>query len=107
MLAHHVARPSLARRLGEGVALNTDDRNRVEFGFAKNLGNFARVDTLFDEARAHGEERPILVNDDSDPLVVTEERMMQLAAEGIDDGAQRQRHSGCGPPLSGRRCSAP
>ncbi len=84
VIAHHVARPALARRMAEGKAINTDDRNRVEFGFAKNLGNFARVDTLFEEARARGEELPILINDDTDPLRVTEERMMQLAAEGIE-----------------------
>ncbi|MFO0756766.1 MAG: fused MFS/spermidine synthase [Byssovorax sp.] len=84
LLAHHVARPSLARRLGEGQTINTDDRNIVESGFAKNLGNFARVDTLFEEAKARGEEKPALLHDDVDPTRVVEERMMQLAAEGVE-----------------------
>jgi spermidine synthase len=89
LLAHHVARPELARRLAEGRPVNTDDRNRVEFGFAKNLGNFARVDTLFDEAKARGEEKAILLHDDVDAIRVTEERLMQLAAEGSSPSCPR------------------
>jgi len=39
VLAHHVARPSLVRRVADlqGQAINTDDRTRVEFGFARSL----------------------------------------------------------------------
>jgi spermidine synthase len=51
MLAHFVAGPELAAKLAdqEGEALNTDDQNFVEFGFARSVGG--RSDCL-DEIRS-------------------------------------------------------
>jgi hypothetical protein len=54
----------------------------VEFAFARHVGHFARVDTLFEIAHARGEDRPALSGVDWSR--VDEERIMQTAAEGID-----------------------
>jgi len=62
VLAHHVARPSLVRRVAElqGSAINTDDRTRVEFGFARSLTGTGNVHAGDIEAlaRARGEDQP-------------------------------------------------
>lgn len=63
VLAHFIARTSLAEdiALQEGGAINTDDRNRLEFAFARNVGRHA---ALFDPrilrevVRARKEDRP-------------------------------------------------
>jgi spermidine synthase len=43
LVAHHMAGPAFARRIAEqeGENLNTDDRNLLEYGFARNLGRGA------------------------------------------------------------------
>jgi spermidine synthase len=82
LLAHYVATESASRRLAAEGAINTDDRNRVEFAFARHVGNFARVDGLLEDARARGEHRPAIEGVDFG--LVQEERLMQIAAEGID-----------------------
>jgi spermidine synthase len=65
VLAHHVARPSLARSIAdaasaEGVAVNTDDRNLVEFGFARRVGTHGGFDVgeLWETSIARGEDIP-------------------------------------------------
>jgi spermidine synthase len=83
VLAHHIARASAAPAIAEGGRVNTDDRNHVEFAFARHVGNFARVDTLFEMAHQRGEDRPIITGQ-VDFTRVDEERLMQTAAEGID-----------------------
>ncbi len=83
ILAHHVARPSAATRLAAGGRVNTDDRNHVEFAFARHVGNFARVDTLLDSARERGEDCAEIAGEvDWDD--VEEERIMGLAGEGTE-----------------------
>ncbi len=84
VLAHHVARPSAAPRLAAGGRVNTDDQNHVEFAFARHVGNFARVDTLLESARAHGEDHPLLPEGAVSWADVEEERIMQIAGEGTE-----------------------
>ncbi len=61
-LSHHLGRASLARALaGEpGAGENSDDRNLVEFGFARSLGQRGsfNVEELRRRARSRGEDRP-------------------------------------------------
>ncbi|MBM4395672.1 MAG: fused MFS/spermidine synthase [Deltaproteobacteria bacterium] len=69
VLAHFVARDSLARTIAawEGDALNTDDMNLVEFGFARTLGRkYFDVDELIGTARTRGEHRPLLAGGEVD-----------------------------------------
>ena len=61
VLAHFVAGPALARRvLADGARVNTDDRNHVEFGFARTLGRRGefRLATLRRAAAGLGADRP-------------------------------------------------
>jgi spermidine synthase len=62
-LAHYVGGPAVAREaLARGVRPNTDDANRVEFGFARNVGRAGqfRIEQLRDRARRLGAERPAM-----------------------------------------------
>jgi spermidine synthase len=63
-LAHFVASPSLAHAVSDqpGTRANTDDQNRVEFGFARTLGQGQSflTDEIFGAARRRGEDRPSL-----------------------------------------------
>lgn len=83
VLAHYIANPASAPKLASGGVVNTDDKNHVEFAFARNVGNFARVDALVEEARARGEDRPVIAGK-VDWSLVQEERIMQTAAEGTE-----------------------
>ena len=78
VLAYFVARPSFARFIAEkqGEDLNTDDRNSVEFGFARTVdrnGLFS-INDLREAARARGEDRAE-VRGDVDWQRVEEERI--------------------------------
>jgi len=93
VLSHHVARPSLVRRVAElnGPVINTDDRTQVEFGFARSLtstGNLLAndVEAL---ARMHGDERPVLVGGDVDKTLVADEEVGFAMSLGISPGASR------------------
>ncbi|HEV8130967.1 MAG TPA: fused MFS/spermidine synthase [Acidobacteriota bacterium] len=61
-LSHYVSDNSFARAIAqqEKSLLNTDDRNLIEFGFARNLGNVTNFDVrdLRELARSRGEDRP-------------------------------------------------
>ena len=99
VLAHYVARPEFARTLGEAGRVNTDDRNHVEFSFARHVGDFAHVDQLLGSARARGEDRPALSGGEVSWADVEEERIMALAGEGVNPDipvglAGRRRRSG-------------
>lgn len=66
-LSHFVAAEGLARKVAaeEAPNVNTDDRNLVEFGFARSVGTgLARfeIGDVRDVARARGEDRPTLTN---------------------------------------------
>jgi spermidine synthase len=64
VLAHFVAGPSLVREIArqEGEAINTDDRNMLETGFARGVGRDAGFTDTDISAIAHarGEDRPAL-----------------------------------------------
>jgi len=66
MLGHFLAGPSLARAIAEQEpSLNTDDRNVVEFAFARaanGAGGFEPTEILA-TARARGEGRPVIAGD--------------------------------------------
>jgi hypothetical protein len=61
-LGHYVANSDFARVVAqkEGSRVNTDDRNLIEFGLARNLGNMSSFDVreLHQIADARGESRP-------------------------------------------------
>lgn len=65
--SHHVARASFARALagGDETPKNTDDVNRVEFGFARSLGqdSFFNVDEMRRVARDRQEENPAVTGE--------------------------------------------
>jgi hypothetical protein len=66
VLAHFVANGDLARDVAQKApgGVNTDDRNVVEFGFARSVGSgdsFFGVDDVRRVARQRGEHRPKLV----------------------------------------------
>lgn len=87
VLAHHVAGPALARQIAtlEGDIINTDDRTRVEFGFARSLtadGTIHAVDVMA-LAHAKGVDRLVVQGIDTMASTVAEER----AAYGMSLGA--------------------
>jgi spermidine synthase len=84
-LSHFVARDALARAVAriQTVGVNTDDRNLMEFGFARGVGqqSLFQSDELRRLARERGEDRPA-VEGDMDWARVESERLASLAAEG-------------------------
>jgi spermidine synthase len=111
VLAHHVARPSLVRRVAElqGPAINTDDRTQVEFGFARSLTGTGNVHAGDIEAlaRARGEDHPTLVGGTIDPTLVADEEVGFAVSLGISPGAghdeeQRTRHAALAEWLANR-----
>jgi spermidine synthase len=90
VLAHHVARPSLVRRVADlqGQAINTDDRTRVEFGFARSLTGTGNLHAGDIEALAHarGEARPVLVEGHVDPGLIADEEVGFAMSLGIAPG---------------------
>src|SRR6266542_5459562 len=85
-LSHFLARPSFARAVAarEGERLNTDDRNVIEFAFARSLGNAAlfEVDELRSAVGARGEDRPE-ISGEVDWERVAHERIATATAEGV------------------------
>jgi spermidine synthase len=65
LLAHYVANTSFTTEIARepDTVLNTDDRNSVEFGFARSVGNFKGFDIpqLREAVHRHGADRPLLV----------------------------------------------
>jgi hypothetical protein len=118
VLAHHVARPSLVQRVAalQGPVINTDDRIRVEFGFARSLtgtGNLHAGD-IEALARDRGEERPVLVGDDVDPTLITDEEVGFAVSLGISPGGaagwkedQRIRYAALAEWLASRYANIP
>jgi hypothetical protein len=86
LLAHYVAQPAFAESIAGAPAqeLNTDDRNPVEFGFARQVGNFGSVADFFAPLRKEGLDRPELLNDDVDDERVEDERIFQVAGDGTE-----------------------
>jgi spermidine synthase len=84
LLAHYIAGPGMARAIADeqGEYLNTDDRNLLEFAFARSTGRPGLVDVdLRETAEARGDDRPPITGA-VDWIAVGDERMaMSVAAE--------------------------
>jgi len=84
-LSHFIARDTLSRAIArqEGAAINTDDRNRIEFGFARSVGlsQLFNVDELRQTARLRQEDRPIVGNGAVDWTAVERYRISTIAGE--------------------------
>jgi len=111
LLSHFLARDSLARAVAAlpSVALNTDDRNVMEFRFARSVGQAAlfQSDELRRLARERREDRPV-VDGPVDWARVEEEKQATLAAEGATIPAlpdmppsAAQRAAACAPYTEG------
>ena len=85
VLARYVARDATARAIAEeqGEFLATDDRNLLEFAFARTTGRPGHVDAdLLDLARSRGDHRPDVKNGEVDWIDVDDQRMALAVAEG-------------------------
>lgn len=85
VLARYVARDATLREIAQeqGEYLNTDDRNLLEFAFARSAGQAGLVDlALLERARARGEDRPEVKNGAVDWLDVDDQRLALAVAEG-------------------------
>ena len=64
LLAHYIANDSFSRKMAGDTKrlLNTDDRNSVEFGFARTVGRFKgfEIPQLREAAHGQGEDRPAI-----------------------------------------------
>jgi len=87
VLAHHLAGPDVARALAAGAWINTDDLNRIEFGFARTLGRSGLFDmwSLAEEADALGQARAA-VTGRVDWQVVQEDRAAASPANRLRRG---------------------
>lgn len=85
-LSHFVARGTLARAIAaaEGNRWNTDDRNRIEFAFARSLGNASLFDVeeLRAVAAVRGEDR-MDMGSDVDWERVRRQHFASVASEGV------------------------
>jgi spermidine synthase len=84
LLARFVAGPALAERLrASGAPLNTDDRNTLEFGFARTLGVAGLLDipSVREAALEAGASLPPVRGDEYDALRVQDERLSLYSAE--------------------------
>jgi spermidine synthase len=112
VLARYVAGPALASgMLRDGVAPNTDDRNRVEFGFARSVGRkiLFRLSRLRQTAARLDADRPALQGA-VDWTRVEDERLSMFSiynqdptAEWPAGSAAYPRAAAHGKYLSGRR----
>ena len=85
VLAHYVARTSLARLIAddEGEYLNTDDRNLLEFAFARSAGRPGLVDLeLLALSSARGEDGPEVVGGAVDWDSVEDQRLVISVSAG-------------------------
>jgi len=86
LLAHHIAPPAFAEAIARdpGQVVNTDDRNRVEFGFARQVGALGLGEEFFGPFQRSGANLPVLQNDDVDRARVEDERIFQTAGDGTE-----------------------
>lgn len=114
VLARFVAAPVVARAaLADGVAPNTDDHNRVEFGFARSLGRgfLFRLERLRRTASRMGADRPA-IQDAVDWARVEDERLAMYSIyderpmEWRSTPEMRQRAAAYEKYITGRRADA-
>src|SRR5262249_2189915 len=93
LLARFVAGPGLPRKIleEERYLLNTDDRNPIEFGFARTLGlqGLFGIDALLAAAGRTSAERPALTGGPVDLLRVEDERLAVFSGYGEAPPAPR------------------
>lgn len=86
-LSHYVARSTFAaeRIAGTGSAINTDDRNIVEFAFARSLGSSKLFDleTTRSDARQRGQDTPEVAGGRVDWPLVQRLRVSTITADGV------------------------
>jgi spermidine synthase len=89
-LGHYVTGNRVAELMARDMAVNTDDRNALEFGFARLLGRTQLLDVteLFGVAQALGENRPAVLGT-VDWTRVDAERMTASAASGTPPSPMR------------------
>lgn len=82
VLARYVGGPDLARRLAVDAPLNTDDRNELEFGFARTLGVAGLLDvgTVRDAARRFEADLPSVRGGRLDLVRIEDERLGMWSA---------------------------
>jgi len=88
LLSRFVAAPGLAAAIRRGHGLvNTDDRNLLEFGFARSVGRHGLFDLaeLRDAAAARREERPALEGGEVDWERVGDERRALYGGAGAGE----------------------
>ncbi|MGE0454943.1 MAG: fused MFS/spermidine synthase [Vicinamibacteria bacterium] len=88
LLSRFVARPGLASAIRlEHTAVNTDDRNLLEFGFARSVGRHGLFDLgeVRDAAARAGEDRPALEGGEVDWEQVGDERRALYAGAGAGE----------------------
>ncbi|MCL4821206.1 MAG: fused MFS/spermidine synthase [Vicinamibacteria bacterium] len=93
LLARYLGGPALARRVAEGweLAPNTDDRNALEFGFARALGlaEPLPMDALLAAATEAQADLPDLGEESVDLLAIEEERVRIGSSEDVAPGRLR------------------
>jgi spermidine synthase len=84
--ARHLGSPELARSIAaDHPTVNTDDRNSLEYGFARaatHRGENLVVSDLLNAAFRAGIDRPAHLRSELDPVKISLERMLLLVAEG-------------------------
>ncbi|MBK9265803.1 MAG: fused MFS/spermidine synthase [Polyangiaceae bacterium] len=87
LFAHYVTSSAFARAFADvpGAIYNTDDLNRVEFGFARSVGNLVSASVFFDPIRKSKEDRrPRLVGGTIDFDHALEDKAAQIAGDGTE-----------------------
>lgn len=87
LFAHFVTGPAFARALADvpGALYNTDDRNRVEFGFARSVGNLVSASEFFAPVRQNKEDRrPRIRGGTVDFDHALEDKAAQIAGDGTE-----------------------
>jgi hypothetical protein len=88
VFAHYVAHSGLAGAVSTGQALvSTDDRNRLEFAFARTVGRKTGFDgeVLYSLSCQQGYDKPLLKNGELDWGQVADRRVSALVLDGERD----------------------
>jgi spermidine synthase len=95
LFSHYVGGPALVDHfLGKGSAtINTDDRNEIEYGFARTLGRagWDAVGTLSGVSAEIGDDRPAVTGDGVDWRMASLDRQWGAAVDGKSHSADETR----------------
>jgi spermidine synthase len=86
VLAHHLASPAVAQAVAGDTLPNTDDRNRLEYGFARALSqdNSFNVDQVLSLALASRADLPAHLANEVAPDRLQLERLLMMAANNTN-----------------------